>query len=94
MGRWLFWRYLSPTYLRLYGRLFSDKRTPLPAKLLTVAALAYVASPLDLIPDWLLGLGWLDDIGVMALALINLVKSAPPEVVREHLNTITAGKKP
>lgn len=73
--------------------MMADKRTPWAAKLLTLFGLAYVASPLDLVPDWLIGLGWLDDIGLMALALFNLVKTAPPQVVREHQAAIAAGKK-
>lgn len=85
MGRLFLFRYLSPVWLRLYGRLMADSRTPLWAKALTVAGLAYVVSPLDLVPDWLIGLGWLDDAAVVGLSLYSLVRSVPPRVREELL---------
>jgi uncharacterized membrane protein YkvA (DUF1232 family) len=49
--------------------LLRDPRIPLWAKAAIPAlAAAYVISPVDLIPDFLLGAGQLDDIGVMLLA--------------------------
>lgn len=46
-------------------------------KLLAVAAaVAYVVSPLDLVPDIIPILGWLDDIGVIAL-LVNYLNKKP-----------------
>jgi uncharacterized membrane protein YkvA (DUF1232 family) len=36
--------------------------------------LAYIISPVDLIPDWILGLGQLDDIGILGLSLYWLEK--------------------
>lgn len=34
---------------------------------LTILALAYAVCPYDLLPDWLVGIGWIDDIAVLAL---------------------------
>jgi len=34
---------------------------------LTILALAYVVCPYDLLPDWLVGIGWIDDIALLAL---------------------------
>jgi len=93
-GGWLFFiRYLSPTYLRLYWRLIKDRRVPFWPKGLVFLALAYVIVPLDLLPDWLVFLGWVDDLILLILALIFLVRSSPPEVVAEHLQQL-GGRRP
>ncbi len=50
---------------------------------MTVVA-AYVASPLDLVPDFIPVLGTLDDLLVLAFAVDYLLQAAPPGVVEEH----------
>src|SRR5438128_2440845 len=52
---------------RLAFRLLRDERVPTIAKLVVPAALVYVASPLDLIPDLIPILGQVDDIGILVL---------------------------
>ena len=39
-----------------------------------IITLAYIISPVDLIPDWILGFGQLDDIGILGLSLYFLEK--------------------
>jgi uncharacterized membrane protein YkvA (DUF1232 family) len=57
------------------------------------AALIYFLSPIDLIPDWLLpGLGEVDDVVVILLALKVFVDLSPPGVVREHLQDLLGRK--
>lgn len=74
-----------PRLARMYVRLMGDARVPLGPKLIVVAALAYLISPLDLVPDLLVPvLGQLDDIAVLWLAFAALVRLSPPEVVAEH----------
>lgn len=46
-----------------------DPRTPLRARLTILGALAYFVSPFDLVPDFIVGLGFLDDATVLAAAL-------------------------
>ena len=87
-GRFFFLRYLSPLYLRLYVRLFKDRRVPLWPKILIIIAIAYAFFPLDLLPDWLLFLGWIDDFILLILALINLVRTSPRPVIEEHLRAL------
>jgi len=74
----------------LAWRLFWDRRVPLWAKLIPPAALAYVLSPVDIIPDVALGLGQLDDIAVLLIGVKLFIELAPPEVVREHLLALGA----
>ncbi|MFN8532280.1 MAG: DUF1232 domain-containing protein [Dehalococcoidia bacterium] len=74
--------------VRLAWRLFWDRRVPVTAKLVVPTALAALISPIDLVPDFfigLFGLGVLDDIAVIAVALRLLVALAPEDVVAEHL---------
>lgn len=52
-----------------------DHKTPVAARLTLVAALAYFVSPFDLVPDLLLGLGFLDDASVL-LAAITAVRTS------------------
>jgi len=77
-----------PKLVRLHWRLLRDVRVPLWPKLLLVAALAYVVSPIDLLPDWLLGLGQVDDLAVVLLAARTFLQGCPPHVVREHVDVL------
>ena len=46
-----------------------DRETPVAARLTLIAALAYFVTPFDFVPDFLLGLGFLDDASVLLAAL-------------------------
>ena len=70
--------------LRLTWRLIQDSRVPVWAKMIPLAAVLYILSPLDLIPDVLIGLGQLDDLGVFLGALRLLQSVTPAHVVEEH----------
>jgi uncharacterized membrane protein YkvA (DUF1232 family) len=54
---------------RAVVRYFRDRDASLLGKLFVFAALAYVISPVDFIPDAIPVIGWLDDMGVMSLAV-------------------------
>ncbi len=71
--------------LRLILRLLFDRRVPFYLKLLPAAAVTYLVSPIDLVPDIILLLGRLDDILVILLASVLFLSLAPRDVVREHL---------
>ena len=79
-----------PNFVRLYVRLFLDRRVPLLAKALPVAAIVYVISPWDFIPDYIPFLGEVDDIVILILALRGFIALCPREVVREHVAAIDA----
>lgn len=49
-------------------------KTKIGGLLLPALALVYIISPLDVLPDWIPGIGALDDIGILALALPLLMK--------------------
>jgi len=54
---------------RALVRYFRDREASLLGKLFVLAALVYVVSPADFIPDAIPIVGWLDDVGVMSLAV-------------------------
>ena len=76
--------------LRLVWRLLADSRVPIFPKLIILAAAIYVISPVDLIPDLILGLGQLDDLGVAMLAIGVFIQLCPPALVDEHRRAIAA----
>jgi uncharacterized membrane protein YkvA (DUF1232 family) len=69
----------------LVWRLTFDRRVPLLLRALVPAALLYVLFPFDLLRDRIPVIGMFDDLLVIALALLLLVKLAPRHVVDEHL---------
>ncbi|MGI9666617.1 MAG: YkvA family protein [Acidimicrobiia bacterium] len=75
---------LLPNLVKLLLRLLADDRVPTRRKVLVGAVVAYVVSPVDLIPDFILGFGHLDDIVVVSVALNHLMEGTSQEVVLEH----------
>jgi uncharacterized membrane protein YkvA (DUF1232 family) len=73
-----------PAYLRLLIGLLFDSRVAVVDKLLVAGAIAYVVSPVGLIPDVIPVIGELDDLFVLTLALQHLVAHADPVVLHEH----------
>jgi len=57
------------------------------------AGLLYLLSPIDLLPDWLLpGLGEVDDVVLLILAMKMFIDLSPPGVVRDHLEDLFGTK--
>ncbi len=79
-----------PSFLKLFWRLFKDIRVGLMPKLLLLLIVVYVVIPVDLLPDFLPGLGQLDDLILIFLGLKGFVRLCPREVVREHVQAIAA----
>ncbi|HEX5671355.1 MAG TPA: DUF1232 domain-containing protein [Acidimicrobiia bacterium] len=76
--------YMLPNLLKLLGRLLKDPRVPRRSKVVVAAALAYVVSPVDLLPEFLPVVGVIDDVFVVAFSLNHLLQRAGEEVVIEH----------
>ena len=72
-------------YLRLVWRLQWDKRVPIGLRALVPLAILYAALPYDLIKDRIRYIGQFDDLIVLTLAVLLLVKLSPQHVVDEHL---------
>jgi uncharacterized membrane protein YkvA (DUF1232 family) len=67
-----------------------DPRTPWYAKLLAGAVVAYALSPLDLIPDFIPVLGYLDDLIIVPIGIAAALKLVPPEVLAESRARVEA----
>lgn len=61
-----------------------DFRTPWMARVLAMAVAAYALSPIDLIPDFVPILGYLDDIILVPLGILLAVRLIPAELMAEH----------
>ena len=79
--------------LRLAWRLLRDPRVPAWKFILPALLALYVASPIDLIPDVFLGLGYTDDVGIAILIVVAVAKLipklSPEQVVAEHTRQMT-----
>lgn len=74
-------------FLKLFSRdalvlLFAcrDPATPLTVKFATLLMIAYAISPIDVVPDVLLLLGWADDVALLMLGVPWLLRQLPPQV--------------
>ncbi|MEC2078764.1 YkvA family protein [Metabacillus fastidiosus] len=62
---------------------YKDERVPWYVKLFTVCVVAYAFSPIDLIPDFIPIIGYLDDIIIVPLGIMFALKMIPNEVILE-----------
>jgi uncharacterized membrane protein YkvA (DUF1232 family) len=60
-----------------------DPRTPLSAKILAALVVAYAFSPIDLIPDFIPVLGYLDDLILVPLGIYLTLRLIPPAVLAD-----------
>ena len=75
---------ILPDTLRLLKRLAVDRSAPRGVRLRLGLLLTYLALPFDVIPDFIPGLGYADDVVITAMALRSVVRRAGPELVRAH----------
>ncbi len=85
--------------LRLGWRLFRDPRVASWLKVIVpLLASVYFFSPIDIVPDLFLGVGQVDDLGVVGIALLVLARLlprfAPPDVVEEHRQAMGLSTSP
>ena len=73
-----------PNLIRLFAGLLRDGRVPLRAKIVLALATLWLASPIDLIPDFIPIAGQMDDAIVAALALRFILRTTDGAVVRQH----------
>jgi len=65
---------------------------PWYVKLLAALVVGYLFSPIDLIPDFIPVLGYMDDLVIVPLGLLLVVKLIPEEVLAEHREAARGGK--
>lgn len=71
-----------------------DPRVPLTAKMLAGSVAAYALSPIDLIPDFIPVLGYLDDLLIVPLGIWLALRLIPPDLMAEFRATATERAKP
>ena len=82
----------APNFIRLFWRLFTDKRVSFLPKLVMAVGAIYFVVPLDGIPDFpLVGLGYLDDIVVLYVTAKLFIRLCPRNIVEEHVQLIDKG---
>jgi uncharacterized membrane protein YkvA (DUF1232 family) len=77
-----------PTLIKLFARLVKDPRVALKPKLILAAAFLYLVIPFDLLPDFIPGIGQVDDLIVILLAAKTFLKLCPPDVLRAHMQAL------
>lgn len=73
-----------PNMVKLLGNLIRDAGVPTAEKALFLAAIVYVISPLDFIPDVFPFIGQVDDLYVVALTLLRLINRTDESIVRKY----------
>jgi uncharacterized membrane protein YkvA (DUF1232 family) len=75
---------LLPDTITLVRRLTTDRTLPRSTRLPVWLLLGYLASPIDLIPDFVPVIGYADDLIVTSIVLRRIVRRAGPARLREH----------
>ena len=89
-------RALGIELVRLPGRLrrvAADPRTPLRARWWLIGLAVYIASPIDPIPDFLPGIGHLDEVILVPIILRHIRTMIPDEVWNEHFPSRETGRQ-
>lgn len=73
-----------PSFGKLLFRLLGDRRVSILDRALFGATLVYLFVPVDLIPDWFVGIGQLDDLLLVLFTLDRLLYRTHPDVLLEH----------
>jgi uncharacterized membrane protein YkvA (DUF1232 family) len=75
---------LLPRLAKLVWRLTRDPRVPPRSKAFLLLVGGYLVSPIDILPDFVPGIGKVDDLVLVAFALDQLLNRIPAHIVREH----------
>lgn len=75
---------LVPDLLRLLHRLAGDPEVPRGVRIRIGALLAYLAFPVDLVPDFIPVIGYADDVVIVGLVLRSVIRRAGPEAIERH----------
>ena len=75
-------------YVLLLVSIMKSKDVPLSDKAIIVGALGYFISPLDLIPDLMIGTGYIDDAGMLYYALTTISSRITPAIRRDAIKSL------
>jgi len=75
---------MLPDIITLMYRLFKDKRVKLDIKIRVAAILAYLASPIDIMPDFIPMVGKVDDVAIAFFGLNSIINDIPEEIIMQN----------
>jgi len=75
-----FWMNLLNSF-RVAWQLLWDGRVPLSTKIIPVIVVLYILSPIDIIPDFIPGLGQLDDLAILLIGVQAFIAMSPKDLV-------------
>lgn len=73
-----------PDIARLLWRVIRDERAPRLVRYGLMGLAAYLALPIDVVPDWIPMLGQIDDLVVLTVGVRTLLRRVPESMLREH----------
>jgi uncharacterized membrane protein YkvA (DUF1232 family) len=83
--KWREYLMIAPDIFYLLVKLVQDPDVPQSKKLKLVAAIAYFISPIDVIPEAIVGpIGYLDDLGIAAYVLNDLINYIDPQIIKRN----------
>ncbi len=83
--KWAEYLLLAPDLFYLLAKLLADPDVPTEKKIKLLAAVVYFISPIDFVPEAVLGpVGYLDDIAIAAYTLNDLINSIDPQIIRRN----------
>ena len=83
--KWAEYILLAPDFFHLLCKLAIDKEVPKKEKAMLAGAIAYFISPIDVIPEGIIGpAGYVDDIAIAAFVLNSIIKNSGEEIVLKH----------
>lgn len=71
--------------ISLAGSLFRDNRVPIAPRIIALGLVLYIASPIDLLPDFIPVIGYFDDILIVLVGAGLLLRSIPRYIIEEHV---------
>lgn len=67
-----------------YVKVIFDSKTPIRARVMLIFSMVYFLLPLDIVPDFSLGIGQLDDLVVIPILFYIATRMVPEEVIARH----------
>lgn len=75
---------LVPDITALLWRLYRDKRVDMKVKIKLIGVIAYLASPIDILPDFIPFIGKIDDVAVAFFGLDAIMNEVPQDIILEN----------
>ena len=76
--------FLLPDFFILFTRLFIDKRVPTNKKIILSCILGYLVMPIDIIPDFIPVIGYLDDFIIAVLGVDMLLSDIDSDIIADN----------